>query len=94
MPPQVISYDAELAREAYSLAEAWHLGDVMGIGISEPPEAVKQTNLSSWTPDQVCKLLSCSPKAKLQLVLVSRMGCAPGSRFSYRDFLTASCFTS
>lgn len=56
MPPKVISYDAELAREAYQLAEAWHHADVMGIGISEAPKSVQEKDLSQWAPDQVSLL--------------------------------------
>ena len=53
MPPNVISYDAELAKEANRLAEAWHLADVMGRGIDEIPSSVEQISTESWSPEQV-----------------------------------------
>ena len=52
MPPDVVQYDAQLAKAAYELASEWHTADVMGIG-GATPQHVNPSQLKDWTSKQV-----------------------------------------
>ncbi|KAK9817160.1 hypothetical protein WJX72_010543 [[Myrmecia] bisecta] len=56
MPPPVNTYDTSLADQAFALAKAWHLADVMGIG-GNAPESASSTDLQGWSSAQVVAFL-------------------------------------
>ena len=50
MPPEVNTFDTQLATKAYELAHKWHLADVMGIG--RQPEGASSSDISGWGAEQ------------------------------------------
>lgn len=78
LPPEVNTFDVQLATKAYELARRWHVADVMGIG--RQPEEANSTDIAGWGAEQACLCLCPGLKARAPKLFICCLGVGQGGR--------------